>query len=96
MPSRTAGPAGPIWIGLPAAATCRNDLRQGSTNVGARHRHADHKISKSPERKSYALKTIVSLCVGWCSLSASFEPYVKPPPERDLIKWGIMTTRGCL
>ena len=52
--------------------------------------------TKSPERKRYALKTIVSLCVGWCSLSASFEPCVKPTPERDIIKWRIMTTGGML
>jgi DNA-binding NarL/FixJ family response regulator len=54
----------------------------------------DHKICTSRERKRYALKTIVSLCVGWCSLYASFEPCVKPTPERDLIKWGIMTAGG--
>jgi NADPH:quinone reductase-like Zn-dependent oxidoreductase/DNA-binding CsgD family transcriptional regulator len=52
--------------------------------------------TKSPERKRYALKTIVSLCVGWCSLSASFEPCVKPTPERDIIKWRIVTTGGML
>jgi len=57
---------------------------------------ADHKICKSPERKRYALKTIVSLWAGWSSLSTSFEPCVKPTPERDLIKWGIMTTDGVL
>jgi DNA-binding NarL/FixJ family response regulator len=55
---------------------------------------ADHKICKSPERKRYAFKTIVRLWAG--SLSTSFEPCVKPTPERDLIKWGIMTTDGVL
>jgi DNA-binding NarL/FixJ family response regulator len=48
------------------------------------------------ERKSSALKTIVTLWAGWCSLFASIEPCVKPTPERDLIKWGIMTTHGVL
>jgi DNA-binding NarL/FixJ family response regulator len=58
--------------------------------------HADHKISKSRERKRYVLKTIVRLCVGWCSLSSSFELCVRPLPERDHIKWGIITTGGVL
>ncbi len=57
---------------------------------------ADHKTSELPERKRYALKTVVRLCVGWCSFSASFDPYEKPAPERHLIKWEIMTTRGVL
>ena len=56
--------------------------------------HVDQKISKSRERKRYLLKTIVRLSVGWCSLSASFEHCVRPLPERDLIKWGIITTAG--
>ena len=58
--------------------------------------HADHKISKPRECRRYALKTIVRLCVGWCSLSASFAPCAKPLPERDLINWGIITTGGVL
>jgi DNA-binding NarL/FixJ family response regulator len=58
--------------------------------------HADRKISKSRERKRYVLKTIVRLCVGWCSLSASFELCIKPLPKRDHIKWGIITTGGVL
>ena len=96
MPSRTAGAAGPIWIGPPAAATCRMGPSTRKHQCWSAPLPCRSQDFKSPERKSYALKTIVSLCVGWCSLSASFEPYVKPPPERDLIKWGIMTTRGCL
>ena len=53
---------------------------------------AARKIYKSP-----ALKTIVTLwTAGWCSLSASFEPCVRPTPERDSLKWGIMTTSGVL
>jgi DNA-binding NarL/FixJ family response regulator len=58
--------------------------------------HLDQKISKTRERKRYLLKTIVRLCVGWCSLSASFEHCVRPLPERDLIKWEIITTGGVL
>jgi DNA-binding NarL/FixJ family response regulator len=57
---------------------------------------SDQKISKSRERKRYLIKAIVRLCVGWCSLSASFEYCVRPLPERDLIKWGIITTGGVL
>jgi len=57
---------------------------------------AGHKISKSGERKRYVLKKVVRLCVGWCFLSASFELCVKPLPERDHIKWGIITTGGVL
>jgi len=58
--------------------------------------NADQKIAKSRERKRYALKTIVSLWAGWFALSTSFEPCVKPAPERDLIKWAIITTGGVL
>jgi two-component system, NarL family, nitrate/nitrite response regulator NarL len=40
----------------------------------------------------HKLKTILTLCVGL----SSFEHCVKPAPERDHIKWGIMTTDGVL
>jgi two-component system, NarL family, nitrate/nitrite response regulator NarL len=58
--------------------------------------HADHKVPKSRERNRHVLKTIVGLCVGWCSLSASFELCIMPLPERNLIKWGTITTGGVL
>ena len=56
---------------------------------------ADHKIPIARAQKICAQDDSEAM-LGWCSFSASFDPYEKPAPERHLIKWGIMTTRGVL